>query len=292
MTISVRIAAKTVNTLGEAAIWDHGLNKVLWLDLIERKFFQLDPVTGEVSQSIVDVPGQLASVLLAKEKGAHLLLHQGGLSGFDIRTAMVGEALNPEASREGTSFNDGKVARDGTVWMGSLDLAEQEPRAALWSTADGKTARFGDAGFVCSNGPAFSPDGKKLYFSDSYARRIVSYDVDKQSLANRSTLINLPDGSGYPDGLTVDVAGNIWIAHFDGGRVSCWDADGTHLRDILLPCPHATSVAFGGNEMSTLFITTATYGLSNEDKVRFNEAGALLACEPGVQGIPEPRSRF
>ena len=149
---------------------------------------------------------------------------------------------------------------------------------------------FRSSGCTVPNGLGFSPDNRRMYFTDTFRRVVYEYDFDLQSgaIANRRPLILFADDDGTPDGLTVDAAGCLWVAVWDAWRVSRFSPAGEELLRVRLPVPRPTSCCFGGPTLQTLYITTASVRLSAEELAAAPLSGALFALEvPGVRGLPE-----
>jgi sugar lactone lactonase YvrE len=147
-----------------------------------------------------------------------------------------------------------------------------------------------DQGYIITNGPAFSPDGTTLYHNDTGQRRIYSFECDPETgtLGDRHIFAEIPEELGYPDGLTVDADGGLWCALWGGWRVTRFTPDGEIDRDLKLPASQVTSCTFGGENLDTLFVTTASIGLTSEQRAAQPEAGGLFALDPGVRGLPTP----
>jgi xylono-1,5-lactonase len=150
--------------------------------------------------------------------------------------------------------------------------------------------KLGDVGFPVSNGPAFSGDGGTMYFNDSTNYRTFSYELspDDPRPRNRTLFASYTVEEGMPDGLTVDAEGCIWTAQWAGARVIRLSPKGEKLATLHVPSGHVTSLAFGGEALDELFITTATDGLSAETLTRYPLSGSLFRFKPGVPGLPEP----
>ena len=148
-----------------------------------------------------------------------------------------------------------------------------------------------DEGFVISNGRAWSPDDKTMYHTDSVPGRIDAYDFDLAAgtLSNRRVLIDYAGKGCRPDGCTVDAQGCLWVAEVEGWRVARYRPDGTLDSQIALPFRKPSSVMFGGDDLRTLFITSVTAGLSEQELAQQPNAGMLMAVDVGVAGLPEPR---
>ena len=169
-------------------------------------------------------------------------------------------------------------------------MKESAPRAILYRLDAEGRATVGDSGFIVCNGPAFSPTGDILYFSDSAGRRLLAYDLDRATgaLSESHVLVQFSEADGMPDGLCVDSAGAISCAHYGGGRVTRFSPAGEILEVLPLPVRNITSCCLGGTALDTLYVTTAEDGGTNPLD------GALFARKVAVTGLPEPlfRSRL
>jgi sugar lactone lactonase YvrE len=188
----------------------------------------------------------------------------------------------------GTIFNDGKVDRHGALWLGSSDGRETAPIGRLWRIVQGTVTEVA-AGFIVSNGPAFAPDGRTAYFADTFRRRLLRFDLDAtgRPLA-KSVFAEIGETEGYPDGMTVDRDGTLYVGHWDGAKVSRWSPEGLRLSDLAFPARNVTSLAFGGADLRSAAVTTAR--LFPGQNARDNEVwnGDLLAFRSTVAGIHEP----
>jgi sugar lactone lactonase YvrE len=144
-----------------------------------------------------------------------------------------------------------------------------------------------DSGIICANGPAFSPDGRTAYFTDSFAQEIYCYNVDLDTglIGERKSFFRCSPDAGYPDGMTVDAEGFLWCCNWDGWSVTRYAAGGEIDRVLKVPVPRPTSVCFGGPRMDQLFITSASDGLSADQLREAPLSGSLFVCEPGVKGL-------
>lgn len=279
--------AATACSLGESPLWVPEEGRLYWLDLLDRTVHRYDPVVGSDDRLDVGFDDQLAC--LARRAGDGLILALAdGVHGFDGRS--LGPVLaSPAADRPATCLNDGKVDRHGCLWIGSSDRREEQPLGSLWRLrADGGVQEI-DRGFVVANGPAFSPDGRTAYFADTFARRLYAYDVHADGTPGpRRLFAEVPDADGYPDGLTVDRDGFVWSAHWDGWRVTRYDPTGRVDRIVRLSVPRVTSCAFGGDDLSVLFVTTARVDLSAADLAAAPLSGGLFAIPTPFHGTVEP----
>lgn len=198
---------------------------------------------------------------------------------------IVGEIARIEPDKPGNRLNDGKADGEGRLWFGSMDDAEEGPAGGFYRLDRDGTVTQVDAGYTVANGPALSPDGRTLYHTDSAARTVYAFDLAGDgSLSAKRAHIRFAEADGYPDGMTCDAEGGLWVAHWDGGRVSRFHPDGTFDRAIALPVSRVTSCVFAGARLDRLFVTTAAHGRPDEPL-----AGALFECDPGVRGLPPGR---
>lgn len=154
---------------------------------------------------------------------------------------------------------------------------------------DGSCTRADD-GYIISNGPAFSVDGRTLYHTSSFERTVFAFDVgDEGRLDNKRVFAVIPDDAGYPDGMTVDAEGGLWVAHYAGARLTRFTPGGVVDRVVAMPVDHPTSCAFGGANYETLYVTSATKDLPVSDAAGQPDAGGLFALDVGVRGLPPAR---
>jgi xylono-1,5-lactonase len=206
---------------------------------------------------------------------------------LELSSARDLRAVAQSHNSPGVVCNDAKIDPYGRLWLGSADAKELEPRGALHCRVDASTTLIADAGFVVVNGPAFSPDATQLYVSDSWGRRILRYELATAPLKvlSREVLVAFRPDEGLPDGLAVDSEGGVWCAHWGGARVTRFSPAGTREEVISLPVPIATSVALGGPDLKTLYITTAHYGLDAATRAAAPRAGDLFAIEVATAGV-------
>ncbi|MDE0942682.1 MAG: SMP-30/gluconolactonase/LRE family protein, partial [Alphaproteobacteria bacterium] len=206
---------------------------------------------------------------------------------FDDDNIYLEAIADPEADRPGNRFNDGKVDGQGRFWAGTMDDSESNPTGALYRSDPDLSWSRPDDGYVVTNGPTFSPDGHTLYHTDTFAGLIYAFDMAPDgSLNNKRPFIKIPSDRGYPDGMTVDGDGCLWVCHWGGWGISRFDPDGQPCGRIDLPVAQVTSCAFGGADLKQLFITTAAIGLDDQARAAQPLAGGLFVCEPGVPGLP------
>jgi len=214
-----------------------------------------------------------------------------GLYAFDPETPVRRPLVDPEPDMPEHRLNDGRCDRRGRFWVGSMSEKVFEPRGSLYRIdADLSVNRlFGD--IIIPNSIAFSPDDRTLYFADTRRYTIWAFDldIDEGTISNRRVFAETAQRRpGRPDGSCVDGDGFLWNAEYAGGRLVRYAPDGRIDRMVDLPVSHPTCCAFGGDSLDILFVTSASYPLTQEQRSNEPDAGGLFALDVGVRGLPEP----
>lgn len=284
---AIRSALPATAFLGEGPLWSIQERVLYWVDILAPALHRFDPATGH--DESFTMPALIGSLTLAKD-GRLVVALQTGLHYFDARTGVLELIGHPEVERPDNRFNDGKCDRAGRFWVGTMDTSAQPGAGSLYRvTAPGAVTRM-DTGFFVSNGMAWSADDRTMYLVDSGRKVIFQYDYDLAlgNISNRRVFAEIPDDFGSPDGIAIDAEGHIWCALWDGWAIRRFDPKGKVSRTVTLPVPRPTSIAFGGPDLSTLYITTARVRLSASVLNQAPLSGSILAFEPGVRGVPEP----
>jgi xylono-1,5-lactonase len=278
------------NKLGESVIWHVASQRVLWIDLYDPKLFIHDPKTNETIVRVVNLKAPLGAIVATSNPALLMITHADGISTLDINTGATALFAAPEKNRDAIIYNDCKVDRFGRLWVGSSHSKEVEPRGALWCVYSNGDCFLGDVGFAISNGPAFSLDGKTMYFNDSLGRTTFSYDIsaDDPYPRNRRVLVRYSEEEGLPDGLTVDAEDCLWVAHWGGSRITRFSNSGERLQMISIPAPQVTTVGFGAADLASLYVTSARDGLSAGVLEKYPRSGDLFMAKPRIGGVPEP----
>ena len=272
------------NILGESVCWSMQTQEIRWIDGFAPAIHHWNPATR--SHAVMPLPAApIGMIVQTSDPSVLALTDAAGIGLFDLRTRVRTAIADPERGRAGIGYNDAKVDAAGRLWVGTYDASEIEPRGCLWVLAHREAPRLADSGMAVVNGPAFSPASDRVYVSDSTAKRILVHELHDGVLAGRRVFAQLTAEEGLPDGLTVDAEGCVWCAHWDGGRVTRFSPDGERLLLIRLPAMRVTSVAFGGASLDELFITTARYGLTEEQLQRTPQAGGLFRVKAPVPGL-------
>lgn len=279
----VECVADVQAVLGEGPVWVAREAALYWLDIHGRKIFRLD-AAGEVT--IWPTPLRVGSIA-PRESGGFIAGTEQGIAEIDLDADRFDIRFNPEADLPNNRFNDGKVDRAGHFWTGSMDDREGEASGALYRIDPDFGCIRIDDGYRVTNGPAFSPAGDVMYHNDSARRVTYAFDLDAAgNAANRRIFREFGEAEGFPDGMTVDGDGCLWIAFWDGWCVRRFSPDGKVLEQIDLPVARPTSCAFGGPALDMLYVTSARIGLG-QAKAEQPYAGGLFRIEAGVTGIAE-----
>jgi L-arabinonolactonase len=288
MRIDVLIDVKPL--LGEGPLWDPDTQRLYFIDSLGKRVFRCTEHGAEVASWLV--PESIGSMCLRKSGGAIVSL-QSGFHTLDLQTGDVALVAAPEPGLPNNRLNDGKVDAAGRFIAGSMDMGESAATGSLWSLLPDFSLRKLDDGIIVSNGPCWSPDNKTLYFADSFSGAISAYDYNLAdgSVGNKRifTKVDASRG-GAPDGATVDAEGFVWSAGVFDGRIFRYAPDGSVERVIEMPVVKITSVAFGGPELDTLFVTS----MAEKPLPHHPDDGPLRGSvfrirDLGVRGRPEPK---
>jgi len=289
---SLRCLGDARALLGEGPVWSPRDHALYWVDILAPALYALndDGLTGSVANPEVHRLGTMISLAVPCASGGLLVATPGGLMTWDGTGGPMTLFAHPEAGRPGQRYNDGKCDRLGRLWIGSMDMGAAPHRGHLYRVdPDGRCSRM-DSGFTVPNGLGFSPDDRRMYFTDTDRHTIFEYDFDLAAgtIGNRRPLIRIDPAEGKPDGLTVDADGCLWVAVWDGWHLARYSPRGELLQRVRLPVPRPTSCAFGGLQLRTLYVTSARVRLDTQALAAAPLSGALFALEiPGVQGLPE-----
>ncbi|MGE0746373.1 MAG: SMP-30/gluconolactonase/LRE family protein [Rhodospirillales bacterium] len=280
-------AANNRDVTGESPLWSPAEAALYWVDIRRPAVWRLDPATG--AQASWTMPCEVGSIGL-RARGGLIVALRSGLHALDTATGALGLLVDPEPRRSANRLNDGKVDPAGRFWVGTVQDPDPQPVGRLYRIGGDLAVTAVADGIAMPNALAFSRDGRRMYFADSFTRRIDVYDFDRATgaVANRRTFATVPDGQGLPDGATVDAEDCLWNARIGGWGIDRYDPDGRLMRTIRLPTERPTSVGFGGPDLATLYITTGTARLDAAALAAQPLAGALLALDPGVRGLAEP----
>lgn len=285
MDITAEPVFDGVCDLGEGPLWSQRDRALYWVDVTGRTVWRHDIGTGKtVSHSVSGMPGSIAP----RESGGIIAAFRTGLALVDLDTGE--ESKLPAPIDFGIErFNDGKCDRRGRFFAGTMDKTIAAPIGGLYRVDPDLTVTKVAGDIQLSNGLAWSPDNKTLYHNESRPGYVYAYDYDIETgtVQNRRIHIDFAAASRHPDGSTIDAEGCLWIAEVGDWSIGRYDPDGKRMGGIKVPTQRVTSVMFGGDDLSTLYITSMRYNLSPEQLSGQPLAGRVFAAQPGVKGIPE-----
>lgn len=273
------IAAETSDRVGEGPVWIAAESALYWVDVLGANLRRLS--LGDGTLRHWSMPEPIGFVVPRRNRTGFVA---GLKSGFHLLTLdpyACAPISDPEAHVPDNRLNDGKVDAKGRLWAGTMAMTGDVPSGALYRLDPDRSCHTIDIGYLVTNGPAFSPDERRLYHADSPRRVIYRFRLDScGALHAKEVFVRFSDEWGYPDGMTVDVEGCLWVAHWGGGRISRFDPAGKLDSAITLPVPNITSCAFAGEALDRLFVTSAREGCAGQ-----RHAGALFEVSPGVAGL-------
>jgi sugar lactone lactonase YvrE len=275
--------------LGEGPIWNDANGTLIWVDIMGQAVHQFDPATGR--DDAIDVAQPVGAAAVRADGRGFVLALRDGFGLMDERSGKVDLVAPVEADNPRNRMNDGKCDPRGRFWAGTMGFGEGRGLGALYRLDPDYSVRHMLGDVSVSNGLDWTADGKRMYYIDSATHGVDVFEFDMQSgaLGERTRLISLQPGEGAPDGMTLDEEGALWVAVHGSGTVRRYTPDGVLDQVVRLPVSMVTSCAFGGPDLTNLYITTMQYGMSAEAKRAQPLAGALFHCRPGVRGRPAHR---
>jgi sugar lactone lactonase YvrE len=276
----VEVAVRAYAALGEGPTWDPHEQRLIWVDILGSRVHAYHPGSGR------------RTVMATEQHVGAAKPRVGGGLVVNLRDGVGLYDRDPDGFRwlrrevvPGRRANDAAVAPDGALWVGTMRYDEAPGGGTLSRIAPDGTAQTVLDDVAVSNGTGWSPDGRLMYYIDSPTRRIDVFDVGEDQLPlNRRQLAAVEDDAGFPDGLTVDADGCVWVALWDGGAVRRYTPDGELDRVVELPVRRPTACAFGGADLTDLYITTARTGLDAPHPL----SGSVLVVPGAGKGLPQP----
>lgn len=298
------VAVRAEAALGEGPTWDVDAQRLIWIDILGCRVFTYDPVSGRrtvmvTEQHVGAAKPRVGGGLVVNLRDGIGLYGPGSADGSGPvdRSGSGPVDGSGEGSSDDAGFrwlhheavpgrraNDAAVAPDGALWAGTMRYDEAPGGGSLSRIAPDGTTEVVLDDVTVSNGTGWSPDGRLMYYIDTPTRRIDVFDFDGRRAVNRRPLAVIDEGDGFPDGLTVDADGCVWVALWDGGAVRRYTPSGTLDRVVELPVPRPTACAFGGADLTDLYITNARTGLETPHPL----AGSLLVVPGAGKGLPHP----
>jgi sugar lactone lactonase YvrE len=279
-------------TLGEGALWDAARKVVWFVDIKRHHLWHYDPASG--SNARAEAPGQIGWALPAKD-GRLLCGLKDGLYLFSPETQTFAKLSDIPGEPAGNRLNDACTDPSGRVWFGSMDDAEEAASGRFYLFDRGHIAPAGPDGIAITNGPAVNAEGTKIYFTDTVGQTILVADLTPDGGVGEArvfadTKAHFPDA--YPDGPVVDAEGHVWTGLYAGWHVARFSPDGKLVGTVKMPTANVTKMAFGGEDLRTVFVTTARKNLDEAALAAQPLAGSLLTFRAPVAGFAQARVKL
>jgi sugar lactone lactonase YvrE len=282
---NVDLAAPVGADLGEGPCWDPATKSLLFVDVTAGHVHRFRPGEGRLSTFEI---GQNVGAAIPRRHGGLVLARSDGIATCDDDGSNQRLIAPIEADNPANRMNDAKCDPKGRLLAGTMAYDFAAGAATLYQIDATHAVTPVIEAVTISNGLGWSPDGTLMYYIDSAHNSVdvIAYDSETGKLGQRRRLISVPQVDGMPDGMAVDAEGCLWVALWGGGRVRRYGPNGTDICDIVLPVSQVTSVAFGGDHLTDLYITSAAYKLTPSTLQAEPLAGALFRASPGVVGLP------
>ena len=277
--------------LGEGPFWHPGRRQFFWFDILEKTLFAADR-GGKIAANWTFPTFPSAAGIV--DESTLVIARAGAIEKLDLVSGKTTPLVAIEADMPGNRTNDGRVNEAGGLWIGTMEHEEIHYAGSLYQFRAGILKKLG-ADIRVPNSTCFSPDGRIAYFTDTPNKIIMQRPIDPASgepTGFWSVFANTADQPGAPDGSVVDAEGYLWNARWGGHRVIRYAPDGRVDREVMLPVSQVTCPCFGGADLKTLYITSASKTLSTEQLAREPHAGSVFAIAVDVAGQPETTIRL
>ena len=273
--------------LGEGPIWDPKRHSVCWVDIVNGEIHEWFPDSRSFKTMKVH---QMIGAVAICENGHLLAALKNGIAIVDRETGEIEHIIHPEAHIQDNRYNDGKCDPAGRFWIGSMSVDELPDLGTVYMLDEDLALARKIENTTISNGMAWSPDQRHFYYIDSPTSTVVSYnyDVHTGEIYDRTVVVHIDEKEGFPDGMTIDEEGMLWVAHWGGWQVSRWNPfTGEKLFKLPLPVENVSSCVFGGERLEDLYITSARKGLTEKQLAEQTMAGSLFVWKNcGFKGLP------
>ncbi len=269
--------------VGDGAMWYPTEKMFYWVDMDAKTLHSYNPASKVTEMFEL---GKMTGTVAPIDTGGVLLGVSDGVYSFNTHTKTMKLLVAPETGMPNNWLNDGKCDPSGRFWVGSMG---PKNKASLYRVnAEGQSQNMLDS-ITISNGIVWSNDKTKMYYIDTPSNEVKQFDYNDKtgSIANKKVVVKFPDGVGSPDGMAIDTKGNLWIAHWGGSCVSCWDPKtGEMIAKVEVPALNVTSCAFGGENLETLYITTTSLFMDESSQKKFPLRGGIFMVNTGAKGLP------
>lgn len=297
LELDVRCEADCRDKIGEGVFWCPVEKAVYWLDVpMPSILHRINPSTKR--HDTWSMP-EMITALAKRNDGSLLVASHRGINFFDQNEGKLNRNVSPEAGVAQNRSNDGAPDAAGRFWMGTMmnnlgpngeDMPITQASGALWCIERDLTYRKVISDITITNGVVWSPDATTLYVADSAPQIIHAYDFDLATgSVSKPRVFSAIKDLGYPDGAAVDSEGFLWSARWEGNCIARFNPDGNVDCIVPIPSSRVTSLAFGGDDFKTVYVTTARQGLTADEATRFPQQGGLFSFRSPVAGLPRPQ---
>lgn len=281
----VKAVIEIKSELGEGAFWDHRQQQLYWIDIVAKKVYIYDPASQK--NRAFDTPSSVGTVV-PKNKDEAVIALEDGIYMLNTNSGNITLLSDVEADMPFNRFNDGKCDPNGNFWIGSMHWEQSAPKANLYKVEPtGKATKMLDS-VTISNGIVWTGDKKTMYYIDTPTGYIRAFDFDDKtsSISNERIAVVIPVSLGFGDGMTIDSEDKLWVGLWNGNAVARFDPlTGKLMRKIEVPAHNVTSCSFGGKNFDTLYITTSSLDMTEEETKKYPLAGYVFEVQPGVEGV-------
>lgn len=284
-TNEVTVAYQVDAALGEGAIWNHETNELFWIDIEGKSLNMLDPKT---KQNRSFSTASHIGIVVPKSKDEALVALVDGIYTMNLNTGQTEIFADMKDVLTGCRLNDGKCDPAGRLWVGSMNWQQEKGKADLFMIQNDRSVTTKIDSVTISNGIVWTKDKKTMYYIDTPTSQIKAYDYDNATgnISNGRVAVEVSPDLGFPDGMTIDAEDMVWVGMWNGNAVIRFNPKtGKLLQKIEVPAHNVTSCAFGGENLETLFITTAKLDMTDEEHKKYPLAGSVFKVNPGVKGV-------
>ncbi len=288
-TITPELAYKAEATTGEGAIWHPDRQTLFWVDIEGKTLYEFLPDKKECRRWTFD---RMVTTVVPETANTVVVALQDEIIRFNLTDGAHTSVAKIDDKGATYRFNDGKCDPQGRLWAGTMTMGAPRGSAELYTIDHKGTVTTRLTGITTSNGLVWTADQQTMYYNDTPTGRVARYAYDPATgdVMYDGIAVSIPKGTGGPDGMAIDSRGNIWVAQWGGSGVYCYNPrTGELITRIEVPAPNVASCAFGGENLDTLYITTARAWLSAEQLEKNPLSGSLFYCKPGVTGVPANR---
>ena len=286
-SLKIDVVVNYTSLLAEGPVWDNVQKCICWIDILNGKIHQFSP--DQQKFTTLSINQMIGSFAVCTDNNFIVAL-QNGFAFLDRENGAIKMITDPERHLPGNRFNDGKCDPAGRFWAGTMSLSEDAGIGSVYVLQNDLQSLKIIESVTISNGMAWSLDHKTFYYIDTPTLIIVAYDYNNVNghISNKRTIIKIDEKEGFPDGMTIDNEGMLWVAHWGGWQIARWNPDtGEKIHSFKLPVAKVTSCTFGGDNLEDLYITTAKVGLTDEELKQQPFAGSLFVIHDcGFKGIP------